>query len=402
MGLRNKRKIAAFLTFLYLAFPSFGYPQQTRGKGEIQEKREKLRELHRELRREREKVKKVIQKERSLSQELARIEKLLERKDREIKGLKIKLRENEGRIALLNKEIRSAERKLRKTKELLKQRLRTIYKLGNLGYLRLLLSAEDLNQMGKRIKYLQVIAKEDQRILKVYQNTISELDTKKRELEHQKTQLKKNQKELQESQREIADERRRRGVLLARLRDEKGGHLKTIKELEDASRQLQALIARLRAEEEVAKKKAAVIPPSPRDTKFAALKGKLPWPTGGTLITTYGRQEHPKFQTVTFSRGIGISAPEGKEILAVYEGVVLYADWFQGYGKLIILDHGGGYYTLYAHASELLVKQGDKVESRQVIAKVGDTGSLEGAQLYFEVRNKGKPEDPLSWLESKR
>lgn len=402
MGLRNKRKIAAFLTFLFLALPSFGHPQETRGKGEIQEKREKLRELHRELRKEREKVRKVIQKERSLSQELARIEKLLERKDREIKGLQIKLRENEGRIALLNKEIWGAERKLRKTKEFLKQRLRTIYKLGKLGYLRLLLSAEDLNQMGKRIKYLQAIAKEDQQILQVYQNTISELDTKKTELERQKTQLKKNQKELKESQREIADERRRRGVLLARLRDEKEGHLKTIKELEDASRQLQALIARLRAEEEAAKKKATIIPPFPGDTKFTAMKGKLPWPTGGTLITTYGRQEHPKFQTVTFSRGIGISAPEGKEILAVYEGVVLYADWFQGYGKLIILDHGSGYYTLYAHASELLVKQGDKVESRQVIAKVGDTGSLEGAQLYFEVRNKGKPEDPLGWLGPKR
>ena len=122
---------------------------------------------------------------------------------------------------------------------------------------------------------------------------------------------------------------------------------------------------------------------------------------GGMLASTFGRQEHPRFHTVTFNRGIEITAPQGRDIVAVAEGTVIYADWFKGYGRLIILDHGSGYFTLYAHASDILIKTGDAVSGGQVIAKVGDSGSLEGPQLYFELRHKGKPQDPLTWLRSR-
>ena len=87
--------------------------------------------------------------------------------------------------------------------------------------------------------------------------------------------------------------------------------------------------------------------------------------------------------------------------MAVADGAVIYADWFKGYGRLIILDHGGGYFTLYAHAAEIWARSGDSVSRGQVIGKVGDTGSLEGPQLYFELRHKGKPQDPLAWLQSR-
>jgi murein hydrolase activator len=104
---------------------------------------------------------------------------------------------------------------------------------------------------------------------------------------------------------------------------------------------------------------------------------------------------------VTFNRGIEITAPQGRDIVAVAEGTAIYADWFKGYGRLVILDHGSGYFTLYAHASDILIKTGDAVSGGQVIAKVGDSGSLEGPQLYFELRHKGKPQDPLTWLRSR-
>jgi septal ring factor EnvC (AmiA/AmiB activator) len=102
---------------------------------------------------------------------------------------------------------------------------------------------------------------------------------------------------------------------------------------------------------------------------------------------------------VTFNRGIEIAAAQGKDIVAVAEGAVIYADWFKGYGRLIIVDHGSGYFTLYAHASDILVKAGEAVRGGHVIGKVGDSGSLEGPQLYFELRHKGKPQDPLAWLQ---
>jgi murein DD-endopeptidase MepM/ murein hydrolase activator NlpD len=131
---------------------------------------------------------------------------------------------------------------------------------------------------------------------------------------------------------------------------------------------------------------------------FASARGKLSWPTRGDLLSSFGRQEHPRYHTFTFNKGIDIGAPIGNDIKAVFEGIVLFSDWFRGYGKMAIIDHGQGFFTLYAHASELLVKVGDKVSPRQVIGRVGDSGSPEGSRLHFEIRQNGKPVDPLQWL----
>ena len=92
------------------------------------------------------------------------------------------------------------------------------------------------------------------------------------------------------------------------------------------------------------------------------------------------------------------AAAEGTTIMAVYPGHVLYTGWFRGYGNLIIMDHGGEYYTLYAHAADIRVAEGDEVRQGQTIGTVGDTGSLQGPRLYFEVRHEGKPQDPAQWL----
>ncbi len=115
-------------------------------------------------------------------------------------------------------------------------------------------------------------------------------------------------------------------------------------------------------------------------------------------MAPFGRQVHPRFGTETFRRGVEIEADEGAAIRAVYPGIVVYRGWLKGYGNLIILDHGEGYYTLYAHASELLVEEGDRVGAGQVIARVGETGAWGGPRLYFEVRYQGRPEDPARYL----
>jgi septal ring factor EnvC (AmiA/AmiB activator) len=117
------------------------------------------------------------------------------------------------------------------------------------------------------------------------------------------------------------------------------------------------------------------------------------------VVGEYGAQVHPRFGTKTFRHGVDIGVAEGTRITAVAPGHVLYTGWFRGYGNLIILDHGGEYYTLYGHAAEIRVSEGDEVRQGQVIGAVGDTGSLEGARLYFEVRHQGRPQDPTQWLE---
>jgi len=115
-------------------------------------------------------------------------------------------------------------------------------------------------------------------------------------------------------------------------------------------------------------------------------------------VSAFGAQVHPRFGTRTFRNGVDIEAVEGREVAAVFAGHVVYTGWFKGYGNLIILDHDNEYYTLYAHVADIVVKEGDDVKQGQRIGTVGDTGSLEGPRLYFEVRHQGKPQNPEQWL----
>jgi murein hydrolase activator len=131
------------------------------------------------------------------------------------------------------------------------------------------------------------------------------------------------------------------------------------------------------------------------------VRGRLAWPADGKVVAEYGAQVHPRFGTKTFRNGIDIEVAEGTDIKAVYPGHVVYTGWFRGYGNLIIVDHGGEYYTLYAHAADIKVNEGDEVKQGQSIGTVGDTGSLQGPRLYFEVRHQGKPQDPAQWLRPK-
>ena len=131
---------------------------------------------------------------------------------------------------------------------------------------------------------------------------------------------------------------------------------------------------------------------------FGTLRGRLPWPTEGRVVSAFGAQVHPRFGTRTFRNGVDIEAGEGRDVAAVFAGHVVYTGWFKGYGNLIILDHDNEYYTLYAHVADIVVKEGDDVRQGQRIGTVGDTGSLEGPRLYFEVRYQGKPQNPEQWL----
>jgi murein hydrolase activator len=412
-----RRLLGFLLTWIVLlatAGPGLG---ATEGKApRAQESRERLREVQRELGRERDKVKVAGQKEASLARELARLDQDLKQKTQTLQGLEAKLRVSSQRISRLTQETASTEARLTRSRSLLKRRLRAIYKQGRFGYVRTLLSAEDFSAAGRRLKYLSAVAAQDQRLMQTYGTTLADLSRKRAELEQSKAEVADAKEKVATTRGQIAEEQRKRRVLLASVREEKAGHLAKIKELEVSAKDLQALIARLQSEEERQRRLSRApgrreasrgeVPGGKEesldlrdDGRFERLKGRLPWPAVGSLSSTFGRQEHPRCHTVTFNHGIEITAPEGKDIVAVAEGAAIYADWFKGYGRLIILDHGGGYFTLYAHASEILVRPGESVSRGQVIGKVGDTGSLEGPQLYFELRHKGKPQDPLAWLQ---
>ncbi len=134
---------------------------------------------------------------------------------------------------------------------------------------------------------------------------------------------------------------------------------------------------------------------------LAKLAGNLDWPVRGKLIRGFGRSVHPKFKTVTLNNGFNIAAPSGSPVAAVADGSVEYSDHLPGFGQCVILDHGAGYYTLYAHLDGVFVAKGEKIARGQVIAEVGRPAPGDDPQLYFEVRQGRTPLDPADWLRSR-
>ena len=230
-------------------------------------------------------------------------------------------------------------------------------------------------------------------------------------LAERKSRLEARQKELtglrseaEEERAEADREAAKRQALLARVKDERAYHDRMVGELSEAARRLEAFIRDLQERQRQGgggqgdRRPSRPVAPGAADrqlawrvgTGFAGLRGRLAWPADGRVVGEYGAQVHPRFGTKTFRNGIDIDVAEGTSIAAVSPGQVLYTGWFRGYGNLIIVDHGGEYYTLYAHAANIRVAEGDEVKQGQVIGTVGDTGSLQGPRLYFEVRHGGQ------------
>jgi len=135
---------------------------------------------------------------------------------------------------------------------------------------------------------------------------------------------------------------------------------------------------------------------------FSGRQGSLPFPTRGEITGTFGSKTHVSSHAILYNGGIIITAPKGEQVQAIHEGMVMFADWFKEYGKVMIIDHGDHYYSLIAHADQLFRQVGETVKEGEVIATVGDTGSLDGPKLYFEIRRNGKPVDPMEWLAARK
>jgi len=267
------------------------------------------------------------------------------------------------------------------------------------GALPVILSGDDPVTRAAAVRHLASLAALDARLIQEYRGTSERLADRKGREEAQQRELASLHDEAKREQAEVDREAAKRRTLLAKVRDERAYHERMVGELTEASHRLEAFIRELQAKQ----RKLAKVPPpkggiEPPAVGFGTLKGRLPWPTEGRIVTGYGAQVHPRFGTRTFRNGVDIEAAAGREVTAVHSGHVVYTGWFKGYGNLIIVDHGGEYFTLYAHAANIRVAEGDEVKQGQAIGTVGDTGSLQGPRLYFEVRHAGKPQDPAQWL----
>ena len=337
---------------------------------------------------------KITMAERAEIAQLEEVDCRLNVSRRELDGMRRELKELVGRIAVNREAIADLEREKRHTAHLAASRIAALYKLHWLGRVQVLAAAPTMNDFLQRQGALRRILDADEKTLERLARQRSKLETLTADQVAHVRQQESLVAEIDTRLRSLNGERNRRQRLLDEIRSRKSLRLAAIEALQQAAKKLDAAIHELGPQlEEKAQNDAPRLP-------FEARKGLLSFPVKGKIIQLFGPYRNPQFNVMNFRGGIDIQADRGDPIQAVHRGRVLYADWFTGYGNMMIIDHGDAYYTVYAHAEALFKKKGAAVEAGEVIATVGDTGSLEGAVLHFEIRHHGKPIDPLGWLQT--
>jgi septal ring factor EnvC (AmiA/AmiB activator) len=390
--------LLAVLALVSVAMPVLA--QTPRKDDPIQAEQHKLRQTEQKLRDEKRKAAEARARETSLLAELDRVEQQLADKHKQIAQLDGRIRRTQAEVTGLRGEIQLLQKQRAGQEQVLSRRLRAVYKMhAQGGALPLLLSGNDPVARAVAVRHLTSLAALDARLIQEYRGTSDRLDDRRSREETRQRELADLKSDAQREKTEADRDAAKRRGLLAKVRDQRAYHERMVGELTEAARRLEAFIGDLQAKQ---RRLARVPPPkggiAPPGVGFGSLRGRLPWPTEGRVTAGFGAQVHPRFGTRTFRNGVDIEANGGRDVAAVYGGHVIYTGWFKGYGNLVILDHDNEYYTLYAHMADIGVREGDDVRQGQRLGTVGDTGSLEGPRLYFEVRYQGKPQDPEQWL----
>ena len=329
----------------------------------------------------------VLSRLNALDRKLHQSRRKIARSKTELAGLEKRIGKNLASFKGLEKEIASGE-------TYTSQRLTAIYKMRWLGQMNLLASAESMHELLQMQKMLAQIIASDQKELEALKGKKNRLQNLIQTLHQQQNDKRDIEKALIAQSGNVSRDMAARQSLLDDIRNKRSVELAALEALKASALALDQKISALN-QQRFAHEATGM--PQPK-VAFASLKGLLNLPVKGKITKHFGAFKNAKFNVVNFRSGIQIRAERGEPIRAVHSGKILYANWFKGYGNMIILDHGQHYYTVYAHLEELFKNQGDPVEAGEVIATVGDTGSMHGAGLHFEVRHHGKPLDPLRWI----
>lgn len=359
----------------------------------LKDQKTKLKKIEDEIKQHRAKSTELKKKETDVVKQLALLDKEIALSTKYLSGLSKKESLLVQQIDSLRLNIVGESEVLALQKDRLAERLRQMYVQGPERQWVFVMGGRNMAEKLRRYKFTRMIAEHDARLVR-------EIDTRKQGLEVEQAGVAEALSEIaalrqvQESENErLKKNKTNRVAMLSQIRKDDAKHKQAIGELEKSQEKLKDVIG------ELERKRAGEKEPTGLPAGgFAGLKGKLPRPVEGEVIGTFGQSRHPRFGTVTFNNGIDIQARAGAPIRAVAAGRVEFVDWIEGYGNCIIVNHGGGYYTLYAHAQEILVRADDNVSAGAVIAEVGDSGSLNGYACHFEIRKAKQALNPMEWF----
>lgn len=336
----------------------------------------------------------ISKKENVIGTELEETEKALNEARRHVSRLTKELVAATEQIGKLEKKHFEIQAHADMMEQYIAGRLAALYKLSWLGKVQVLASADSMFEFFFRKHSLERIIENDEAVMEALAKDKAEIQNLLEQLHEQKREKQATAADLTAKIDTMNAQQARRQALLSKIRNKKSLQLAVLDALKASARELDRTVEALGVSEKTQTVQPLIITEKP----FAALKGLLMMPVRGKIVSFFGPFKDKRFRVTHFQSGITIKADRGEPIRAVYSGNTLFASWFKGFGNMIIIDHGDHYYTVYAHLEELFKSKGDPVETGEVIATVGDTGSLTGAGLHFEVRYHGKPINPMYWI----
>jgi septal ring factor EnvC (AmiA/AmiB activator) len=353
-----------------------------------QDREEELDALRERIRDSRERVTEHEADERALLEQLEEVDRRLMQAVRDQRDGQREVARARRRVDELAPRLEKAERALGRTQHALAVRAVALYKGGEVGPVRVLFSSTSLPEMLSRASALRVLVRHDAELVARFEEERDRLAQLRADAQRALATREAADRKLASLTRGLKEERASKGVILARTRADRTTERRLLLELEQAAQALEETIRAIGARAESGSVASG----------FGGRRGRLAAPVSADVIQPFGQVVDPEFGTRTFRSGVDFGAEAGARVRAVASGIVRFAGWFRGYGRIVIVDHGDGYHSICGHLDEILVEVGHPLEEGEVLGTVGETGSLGGPRLYFELREKGDPIDPEIWL----
>jgi septal ring factor EnvC (AmiA/AmiB activator) len=379
--------------------------------GDVDEdqQRRQLEDVRRQAAEKRKQAAALKVREGKVLNELRKTERQLRSTQTNIKHLNAREVDLSRQLESTRSDLERSRARLGEQRGLLAERLRNLYKFGRARELEFFLSAKSFAQLLARWDFLTRVARQDRRILLGIGEEKERIEWNEAHLDETHTEVDRNIDKKTAEQKRLDRLAAQKKGSVSRIQSERQEYEAAAADLEKTARRIQTLLAdleRRRREEEERRRAQAqspgaepAAPLTPYEGEFEKGLGQLDWPLRGEIVGRFGNEKHPRFGTTTFNNGIDIRATQGAPVRAVARGRVDFTSADYGsYGQMIILNHGSGFYSLYAHLASAAVGRGQEIAAGQVIGSAGDTGSLKGTVLHFEIRKGRQSVDPLTWL----
>ena len=363
-----------------------------------------------QIRAEREQLQREMQtlrgQARNLSAELGNIERQVQASAQALQELDYQTAALGSSVEETTGQLVTTRDRLKERQVVLSQRVRDVYQQGPLHAVRVLLSAENFSDLLNRYKYLHLISVHDRILLNDITQLEQQLARQERELRESLAQIERLRDEKLSEFAQLQQLERSRSRTLTRVRDRVTVAEGRIQQLEEDERRVTAVVEELeRRRLEAERRRAAAGLAGAAGSLDASAFGELPWPVRGPLLYRFGPERRPNGVTLR-RNGIGIAADPGTPVRAVRSGTVVVAEPMEGFGRGVVLSHGGGYYSLYLYMGQIRVQEGEDVQAGAVLGTVG-SGPEEGPHLYLQLHapvggTSPVPVDPLPWLQPRQ